>query len=167
MNPTFLKTIRVAIRDGDDETAIGLINSNPQLLDSIIPPFGSWLHMAASSGRIKVVQNLLDKNVDIDLKSGVFNGSALNEAATQGHTEIVGCLLGAGAAMDVTSSERNPLFGAILARSLKTAKILIDAGIDWHVKYTSKTMKDMDAYAFAIERGQTEIASYLRSLDVK
>ena len=40
--------------------------------------------------------------------------------------------------------------------------MLVENNIDISIKYSGETMNDMDAYAFAIERGQIEIAEYLK-----
>jgi hypothetical protein len=46
--------------------------------------------------------------------------------------------------------------------------LLVENNIEISIKYFGDNMKDMDAYAFAIERGQTEIAEYLKGkLDQK
>ena len=66
--------------------------------------------------------------------------------------------------MDVDLSERNPLFSAIQEGSLPIVRLLIEGGIDYQLKYNNGTFADMDAEAFAIERGELEIAAYLKSL---
>jgi ankyrin repeat protein len=73
---------------------------------------------------------------------------------TEGHLDIVWYLLAHGAELDVSASEKNPLFGAIYGGHADVAKALVDAGIDVNVKYTGETMKNMDALTFARERGQ-------------
>lgn len=35
-------------------------------------------------------------------------------------------------------------------------------GIDITIKYSGNNMKDMDAYTFAVERGEMKIADYLK-----
>ncbi len=82
-------------------------------------------------------------------------------AASNGHVEIVRSLLDVGAELDVSKPERNPLFGAIYGGHLEIVKLLVERGIDYRVSYTGQSMKNMDALAFALERGQREIARYL------
>jgi ankyrin repeat protein len=67
--------------------------------------------------------------------------------------------------MDTSEPERNPLFGAVYGGHLHVVQLLVANGIDFRVKYTGRSMNDMDAKAFAVERGQTEIAKYLRALE--
>ena len=74
---------------------------------------------------------------------------------------MVKYLLSCGAEMDVSEPERNPLFGAIYGGHADIAKLLIESGIDTRVKYTGESMKNMDALAFAHERGQKDIAALL------
>ncbi len=70
-------------------------------------------------------------------------------------------LLSEGATIDVSQPERNPLFGAIYGGHTAVAKLLIDKGIDTHVKYTGGSMKEMDALAFAKEWGRNDIVDLL------
>lgn len=39
--------------------------------------------------------------------------------------------------------------------------MLVEKRVDISIKYSGSSMKDMDAYAFAMERGETAIAEYL------
>lgn len=64
--------------------------------------------------------------------------------------------------IDTSEPERNPLFSAIYGGHLDIIKCLVKNGIYITIKYTGETMKNMGAYEFAIERGQVEIAEYLK-----
>ncbi len=156
--------IRHAARANDFQTFVRLVNEDISQLNVITRPFGSWLHMAASFGRVDMVKYLLELGADINLKERIFDGNALNLAASKGHTEVVLLLLENGAEMDVSQPERNPLFGAIYGGSKEIVEILIKQGIDYRIRYTGKRMTDMGAIEFARERGQTEILNYLESL---
>ena len=64
--------------------------------------------------------------------------------------------------------DRNSLFAAIYGGNLEFVKLLVGHDIDITKKYSGENMKDMDVYAFAVERDQTEIAEYLKQkLDEK
>ena len=63
--------------------------------------------------------------------------------------------------MDTSDPRFNPLFAAIYGGHFDIAKVLIEKGIDTKVKYSGSCMKDMNARAFATERGETEIAQLL------
>jgi ankyrin repeat protein len=138
-----------------------LIRSNIDLL-TVMTPFGTWLHVASSFGKLEIVKHLIALGSKVNARGGTFDGNALNIAASGGYLDIVRYLLSCGAEMDVSEPKRNPLFGAIYGRSEETVKVLLEHGIDTHVKYTSSTMNNMDALAFAIERGEGKIADILR-----
>lgn len=53
------------------------------------------------------------------------------------------------------------LFSAIQGGHMEIVKLLIERGIDYRISYTSESMNDMDAEAFARKQGQTEIANYI------
>ena len=151
---------RIAIRSGDEAGAIALIDSDPEQL-SVITPFGSWLHVAAAFGRLDVVRHLIQKGADTESKAGTFGGSPINEAASKGHLEVVAELLKSGASLDTSEPERNPLFSAIYGGHLPVVELLLAHGLDPSVRYSGKNMTNMDAVAFARERGRPEIVSFL------
>lgn len=130
-------------------------------LMNMVTTFGTWLHVAATHGKLEIVKRLIDLGADINRRGGVFGGGAINVAASEGHIDIVRCLLSSGAEIDVSEPERNPLFAAIRGGHIDIVKLLIEHGIDIHVKYTGDSMKNMDALAFAHEQGQKEIANLL------
>jgi ankyrin repeat protein len=127
-------------------------------------PFGTWLHVAAKAGHVDLAGDLIQRGLDVNRRGGTFDGSPLNLAASAGHLPVIQLLLESGAEMDVSEPERNPLFGAIYGGHLEVAKLLVVRGIDYRVRYTGGTMTNMDAEAFARERGEEEIAAYLASL---
>lgn len=161
MDAKFFQEVRQAIRDGDTEAVVALVGSDALKLH-MDTPFGSWLHQASSFGQLRTVEALLELGIDPNLDSGILGGNALNAAASNGRTAVVQHLLSSGTSMDVSDPKRNPLFGAIYRDSLDIVKLLVESGIDIHVKYTGESMKNMDALAFAEEWGRTEIANYLR-----
>lgn len=152
--------IHTAIEDNNIEEVVRLIDFDTERLN-MMTPFGNWLHIAASEGKLEIVKKLVELGADVNMRGGTFNGGAINNAASEGHIEIVKYLLSCGAEMDVSEPERNPLFGAIHGGHVNIAKLLIESGIDTSIKYNGKYMTNMDALAFAIERGQKEIAVLL------
>lgn len=128
-------------------------------------PFGTWLHVSASAGSWRVTEYLLSIGLDSNARGGTFGGSAINVAAGGGHIHIVVKLLESGAILDTSEPERNPLFSAIYGGRIDIVKLLVERGIDKGIKYSGSRMTNMDALRFAIERGQTAIADYLRSLE--
>ncbi len=161
---SFNRAISAACRNDALADLLLLLEGRPSALH-MQTPFGSLLHIAASSGSSRVVTYLLSQGADPNARGGTFNGSPLNSAASNGHESIVLELLRSGATMDTSEPERNPLFGAVYGGHLQVVKLLVSSGIDFRVKYTGPSMKDMNASAFAVERGQSEIAKYLRALE--
>ncbi|RPK15236.1 suppressor of fused domain protein [Priestia endophytica] len=159
-NKQVIKEIHSAIKKGDTEKVVELINSDTELLN-MMTPFGTWLHVAASRGQLDIAKKLVELGSDINMVGGVYNGGALNVSASAGHIDIVEYLLSCGAHMDVSEPEKNPLFGAISNGHVDTARLLIESGIDTEVKYNGEFMKDMDALAFAKEQGQKETVKLL------
>ncbi|PFK28309.1 hypothetical protein COI93_24165 [Bacillus cereus] len=155
------KAIRNAIKIGDINEVKQLIGNDKEILNTMTT-FGTWLHVAAKKGHLEVVEYLINKGIDIEARGGTFDASALNLAAGEGHLEIVKYLIEAGAELDVSLAKRNPLFGAIYGGHKEVAEFLVEKGIDISIRYTGENIKNMDAYEYAREFGQTEIAEYLK-----
>lgn len=140
-----------------------LLSIKPEALH-MQTPFGTWLHVAAEAGAIDVVALFLELGLDPNARGGTFKGNALQEAARGGHLNVAELLRNAGAIIDTSEPERNPLFGAIFHGRMEIVAWLVAAGVDFRISYTGENMKGMDAIAFAKERGQSEIAHYLEQL---
>ncbi|MEK5195121.1 suppressor of fused domain protein [Bacillus sp. FSL M7-0884] len=160
-NIQLAKEIRTAIKQNNVKGVVELIGSDTELLNMSMRPFGTFLHVAATHGKLEIVKRLIELGADINKRGDVYGGGALNQAASKGQFEIVRYLLTCGAEMDTSEPERNPLFGAIQGGYIDIVKLLIENGIDIHVKYTGEYMKNMNALAFAHEQGQIEIANLL------
>ncbi len=52
------KEIRSAIKSGNLEKVVELIDGNVEVLN-MITPFGTWLHVAASRGQLDIVKKLI------------------------------------------------------------------------------------------------------------
>ncbi len=159
-NKQIIRDIFDAIEEKDLSRVVTLFDAYPDYL-KVITPFGTWLHVASSEGALKIVKLLVRLGVDVNAIGGTFNACAINRAASRGHYDIVKYLLSCGAIMDMTEPDRNPLFAAIYGGHKDIVKLLLDSGIDASVRYTGDYMQNMDAYDFAVERGQTEIAEML------
>ncbi|UAA37574.1 ankyrin repeat domain-containing protein [Paraneptunicella aestuarii] len=158
------RKIKLAVEKDDLESFIELLSDDKSLMN-FITPFGSWLHIAASSGAVSVVDYLIANGFDLNVKGGTLGGSALNTACSKGKKEIVEKLLKAGADMDVSDPTRNPLFASIYGNHIEIAKLLLDRGIDTKIKYTGENMTDMGAIEFALERGSQEIADMITTYE--
>ncbi|WP_371367081.1 hypothetical protein SRRS_11870 [Sporomusa rhizae] len=158
MDMQIAKEILTAVEAGDLEKVDKLIGSDKERLNFTTSVFGTWLHIAAKRGKLNIVKYLIKSGMDVNRRGGISDSYAINQAITYGHIEIVKYLLSCGAEMDVSDPVRNPLFDAITDGHVDIVKLLIDTGIDIYVKYDN----GRDALAYAIERGQNEIADLLR-----
>jgi ankyrin repeat protein len=156
-----LRAVLAAVESGDVEQFAKLVGDDDSLL-RMSTPFGTWLHVAASAGQVHMVEYLIGRGLDPNALGGTFGGGVLNAAASAGHAGVAELLISKGAALDVSEPERNPLFGAIYAGSKDIVMMLLKAGIDASVRYSGESMKDMDAVAFATERGQQELGEIIR-----
>lgn len=157
------KEIRTAIKNGQLITVQALLKKEPDMLNRVTP-FGTWLHVAAAHGQLTIADYLLQSGIDRHARCGTFSTNALERAATKGHIEIVEYLLTEGVGMDLSEPERNPLFAAIYGGHMEIVRRLVEQKINVSVTYTGETMKNMNAYDYAVERGQTEIAAYLKQV---
>lgn len=155
--------LREAVKAADTEQVRSLIAGSKERLQQMTP-FGTWLHIAAKHGNLEMVQCLISMGADVNAKGGTFGGAPINLAAGYGQIDVVRTLLDYRASLDVSEPERNPLFSAIQGGHFEIVKLLIEGGIDHRVRYTGESMKDMDALAFARERGKTEVVDYLAKL---
>lgn len=137
-----------------------------------------WLHYSAYLGRMDVVKCLLHMGFDVNKRESLDGIMPLKSACLGGHIEVVRYLLDHGAQIDISASIRNPLF-ATIAESIKDtmnkswgpptgeapaiAKLLLERGLDPKVRYNTKTMKNMDALAFAMMMGAFEVAQIIAS----
>jgi len=149
------------IKNGDIEHAKEIIITDKSLLN-FVTPFGTWLHVATRAGKLEMIKFLVESGMDININEGVPKSAPIAHAASEGEISIVNYLFDNGAILDVSEPNRNPLFSAIYGGHLDIAKYLVQNGIDITVKYTGDNMNDLGAYEFAIERGKTEIAEYLK-----
>ncbi len=156
------KDIRLAVKNEELDTLKDLLQKETDML-TWMTPFGTWLHVAAAHGHLEIVKFLIKAGLDSsNAQGGTFSTNALERAATKGHLEIADYLISQNIEIDTTEPDRNPLFAAIYGGHLDIVKLLVRNNIDLSINYSSETMKDMDAYSFALERGQTEIAEYLK-----
>jgi ankyrin repeat protein len=162
----FNPEISAAIRARNLRALQTLLEAEPEQVGAFTPfAGGTWLHYAAREGDIEAVQHLLSLGIDVNTGDARDGRSALCDACWGGHANVVQLLLNAGAVIDTSDSERNPLFSAIVGRSIASARMLLECGVDTAVEYSGSSMKPMDAIAFAFERGELEIADLIARWD--
>lgn len=159
--------IHRAIKQGNLSEVRRLIGYDKSLLQ-IWTPFGTWLHDAASHGQLDVVRWLVSEGLDVNAFNESNESPPLALACSDGYVDVVRFLMEAGAELDTSDSVRNPLFSAIVGgisdSHTAVAKLLIDGGIDTHVKYNGASMQNMDALSFAKEWGNSGIVRLLEQL---
>jgi ankyrin repeat protein len=150
-----------AIKAEDGDVIRSLFEENPDQIE-FYTPFSAqtWLGYAAQIGNIESIKTLIDIGLDINTGDKREDVKPICSASHE-HYNTVKFLLEKGAVLDVSLSVRNPLFAAIVGRSPEIVKLLLEAGIDSKIIYNSNTMKGMDAGAFALMRGETELAKIL------
>ena len=154
--------IREAIRAGDDATAEALLAAQPGI-HAAATVFGTWMHIAASHGRLRVVELLTHAGADVNARGEITGGTPLNLAAAHGHRAVVEYLLSHGAELETREPEVNPLFSAIHGGHGEIVRLLLKRGIDASVSYTGSSMANMAAAAFALERGHQDFAHLIET----
>lgn len=148
-----------AINAEDLDCLQDLIRKNPDQIRWNTPFAGAtWLGYAASKGKLDTMKLLVKLGADVnqgDHREGV---KPICSAACNDQFEAVQYLVTAGSVLDTVLSVQNPLFSAIIGRSPRITKFLLESRMDSTIKYDSKTMKNMDAIAFALMRGEKECA---------
>ena len=156
------KQIRKSIKNGDLSEVNRLVGEDESLLH-LDTPFGTWLHIAATHGKLDIVKWLVSQGIDVNLRGSTIEGRPLDEAASNGHFDIANFLIKSGATLDVSDSVRNPLFAAIVGglsnSHTKVAKLLIDNGIDTSKRYAN--LDNMNALEYAREWGRLDIVKIL------
>ena len=145
------------------DTLRDLLEKEPEML-TWMTPFGTWLHVATAHGHLEIIEYLINTGIDVNAQGGTFLTNVLERAATKGYLDIAEYLINRNVEIDTSEPDRNPLFAAIYDGHFEIVKLLVENNIDISIKYSGENMKDMDAFAFAIERGQTEIAEYLKRM---
>jgi ankyrin repeat protein len=159
----FATKVRAAIKADDVDRVTAFLAERPHLLNAD-SPFGTLLHVAASAGSMRVIRKLVEMGADIDRRGTALDAGPLTLAVSTGQIEVVKYLMSQGAAFDLSEPYRNPLFSAIYNDRLAIAKLLVEQGLDYSVRYFGEIMKGTDALAHAEHLGKTEIADFLRSL---
>ncbi|MCG7874406.1 MAG: ankyrin repeat domain-containing protein [Candidatus Thiodiazotropha lotti] len=156
--------ISESIRNENRHELLNLFRDNPEQIDSYTY-FGSqtWLGYAAQIGKLESIKTLIEIGLNINTGDKRDGRKPVCSAAANSHYRVVEFLLKNGAILDTTLSIQNPLFASIIGRSPRIARLLLEAGIDYTVRYNSQTMKNMDAISFALMRGEDECAKLIAS----
>jgi len=161
MDKELIKKMREAIKHNELGTVKYLVDNNDDLLN-VETVFGTFLHDASRYGKYDIAKYFVDCGMDVNKKGGTREGTALTEAAFEGYMNIVELLYENGAIPVVSSFSANPLFAAIYNGHFEVVRFLVENGIDLKVYYAIGDLDKVDAYEYARQYGQTEIANYLQ-----
>lgn len=156
-----VKTMRNAIKDGNLDLVKTLLMNNKGLLE-VNTVFGSWLHIAASYGRINIASYLIECGIDVNRNGDISGGNPIRSAAENGHIDMIELLYNSGTVFDVSEAAKNPLFGAIYGGHYSVVEFLVEHGIDIAKYYSVGELDKVDACMYAKQLGQTEIEKYLQ-----
>ena len=162
MDKNLIKEMRQAIKRNELDTVKYLIDNHDGLLQ-VVTVFGTFLHDASTYGMYDIAKYFVACGIDVNKKGGVCDSSALTIAAFKGYQNIVELLYENGVSLDVSTFERNPLFAAIYNGHLDIVAFLVEKGIDLKACYAIGDLEHVDAYEYARQYGQTEIANFLKS----
>jgi len=153
--------IITAIKAEDADALTRLMAENPEQLNMQTFMGGqTWLGYAAQVGKLGAIKALAA--IGADIQKGDREGARpLVSACSFGNVPVAAWLIAEGSLMDTDLSVKNPLFAAITGRSPACVRLLLDAGIDAGARYNSRTMKEMDAVAFALMRGEQQCAEMI------
>ena len=155
-NDSRLDFVLQKCNEGDTETVLSLLDSEPALLNAIDESGWSCLINASKNNHLQLVQNLLSMGASTGTRS--MKHSALRGAAIFGHDRVVAELLKAGAFVDVYSThQRTPLMGAAMNGHVEVVKLLLQAGADANLQNDEgETASDL-----ALSNGHLEIVKLL------
>ena len=125
---------------------------------------GTWLHFAAAEGNAEILDLLIEFGIDVNRPS-LRDDARLSivDACDHANVENVRYLLETGSEMDTSATVRNPLFAAIVGRSIGIVRLLLQRGIDASIQYPSDVGTNVDAISFALQRGENAIAELVAS----
>lgn len=151
--------ITEAIRRDQVEQVASLFDRYPDMEGLRVPAFGTWLHYAAAHGSASMLGWLIGRGFDPCSTAGPEGEAPVAIAAANGKEANVSALLALGVPLDTSTAMRNPLFSAVLSRSMEVSRLLLGAGIDTSTRYTlGSSAQTSDAVAFAMLHGATELA---------
>lgn len=150
----------VAIEDGDLEAVTALIEEEKAPVDTPID-YGEHsmtpLMKAAWDGDLPIVQYLIAKGADVNARATDTKETALMNAVTRGHGEIIKALLAAKADVSLRNSfDFNAFTSAVAAGNQEIAGWLLDAGAK-----VDDGASALTPLAFAVSSGNTEMMRFL------
>jgi ankyrin repeat protein len=143
-----------AARNGDIKSLTALLKKHPDKMHVRVPPYdGSLLHVAAQHGHLAVIDLLLARGFDPNLREGGDNTYAMHWAAAHGHLEIVRHLADAGG--DVVGQGDDHQLEVIgwsaFSQNRQIADFLVSRGARHHI-FSAIAFNDPDEVRRVVER---------------
>ena len=148
-----------AARDGDVKTLKSLLNKYPDRMHVRVPPYdGSLLHVAATHGQLAVVDLLLARGFDPNLREGGDNTYAMHWAAAHGHLDIVRRLADAGGdVIGCGDDHQLEVIGwAAFSQNRAIADFLVSRGARHHI-FSAIAFNDPDEVRRVVERDPSAV----------
>jgi ankyrin repeat protein len=150
----------VAIEDGDLAAVTALIEEEKAAVDTPID-YGEHsitpLAKASWDGELEIVQYLLSKGANVNATATDTKETALMNAVTRGHTEIVKALLAAKADVKLRNKfDFNAFTSAVAAGNQELAELLLAAGAK-----IDDGASGLTPLAFAVSSGNVDMIRFL------
>jgi ankyrin repeat protein len=150
----------VAIEDGDLAAVTALIEEEKAAVDTPIE-YGEHsitpLAKASWDGELEIVQYLLAKGANVNATATDTKETALMNAVTRGHTEIVKALLAAKADVKLRNKfDFNAFTSAVAAGNQELAELLLAAG-----EKIDDGASGLTPLAFAVSSGNVDMIRFL------
>lgn len=150
----------VAIEEGDLDAVKALIEDEAASVDTPIE-YGEHsitpILKAAWDGDLPIVQYLISKRANINARATDTKETALMNAVTRGHTEVVRALLAAKADIAPRNSfDFNAFTSAVAAGNQEISGMLLDAGAR-----IDDGASGLTPLAFAVSSGNTDMMRFL------
>ncbi len=146
---------------GDDERALSILNTHPELIDATASDGFTPLGLASFFGHADVVDLLLGMGATVNLASrNNQRVMPLHSAVAGGHLEVVRALLERSADVNATQEGGfTPIHGAAQNGQLAMVKLLLEYGAD----ASAASNDGKTALDFARESGSAEVVQLLSS----
>jgi len=144
---------------GQTDKVLAAVKEHPDLLNK---PGGiggqTLLHIAAGRGDLALVQTLVERGADLELKNGWAGWTPLHCAAGAGHARVVAYLIKQGAKVEAPGAyHQGILYTAAMQGHAEVVRLLLAAGAD--VEATTDWQKF--PLIAAAEEGHTEVVKLL------
>ena len=119
-----------ALDKADLDTIDNVIADNPHYIDAVAWCGGSFLHYAATRCPVESVKKLVELGFDINFPNQRYGNTPLEAAAGSNSSDNFNYLLKKNALIDLSDSQKSPLFSAIQANNIEIVKTILSSKIN-------------------------------------